>query len=144
MAKFWRSSEFEALNKEWSQKLTEAGFEDCEKEIAGQRVLKQSADYAYRRKECTEIYRESKLTYFMLLAEHLTKEKNFDDESDRLIMSWTAEGWTIKEISRELRRLGKIKHNRDTIRYIRRRYENRWGIKNWKTEQMVSRRVVTR
>lgn len=144
MTKFWRSNEFNALNKEWEQRLTEAGFEDCEKEIAGERVLKQSSDYAYRRQECTEVYRESKLTYFMLLAEHLTKERSFEDESDRLIMTWTADGWTIQEISRELQRLGKIKHNRDTIRYIRRRYENKWGIKIWKLEQMVSRRVAIR
>lgn len=137
----WRSKEFEALQKEWDERLKETGFEDIEKNIGGERVLKQSSDYAYRRKEHTQVYRENKLSYFMLLAEFLAKERNFDDESDRLIMMRTSDGWTIQEISQELKSLGKNKFNRDTIRYIRRRYENRWGIRAWKPEQMVSRKV---
>lgn len=144
MQKWWRSERFEALEREWNQILKETGFEDCEKEVAGTRVLKQTSDYAYRRKETSEITRENKLTYFMLLAQHVSTEKSFSDESDAIIMMLTSNGWNIKEISTELRKLGKAKHNRDTIRYIRRRYEHKWGIKTWKTEEMVSRRVRTR
>ncbi len=142
MAKFWKSGEFKSLEKEWSQKLAEAGFEDAEKEIAGERKLKQAADYAYRRKEHTETYRDAKLTYHSLLSQKL-HDARFDDESDKLIMERTAEGWTIQEISKELKHLKMIKHNRDTIRYIRRRYETRWGIRCWHPKDQVSRKVVT-
>lgn len=144
MQKFWRTERFAELNKEWEEKLKEAGFEDAEEQVGGEKRLKQHSAYAYRRQECTQITRETKLSYFMLLAERVNSERKFDDESDRLIMTRTSEGWTIQEISTELKALGRRKFNRDTIRYIRRRYENRWGIRSWKSEQMVSRRVPTR
>lgn len=158
MAKFWRSSQFESLNQEWEKKLKESGFQDVEKKVGREKVLKQSSDYAYRRREATEIVRDAKLTYFTLLSQWISAEKEFFDpqltltfnpqfeiqNADRLIMERTAEGKTIREISRELKSLGMHKFNRDTIRYIRRRYENKWGIKNWKPEQMVSRRPPIR
>lgn len=159
MPKFWKSREFKNLQKEWEEKLKTSGLEDAEKEVGGERVLRQSADYAFRRKETTEIVRDAKQEYFSLLSEWLHKEKNFEGEikaqpvltglpcekvsSDRLIMERTAEGKSIQEISRELKALGMEKHNRDTIRYVRRRYENKWGIKCWKREDTVSRRVAT-
>ncbi len=144
MAKFWRSNQFRQLNNEWSEILKNTGFQDAEKEIAGERVLKQSSDYAYRRSETVEVVRENKLTYFSLLSEHIAKNPRFDDDSDCLIMTLTAEGHTIREISDELQLKGMRKHNRDTIRYVRRRYEDKWGIKTWTAMEMVSRRVPTR
>ena len=141
MAKNRKRDEKE-LQKKWDRILAETGFEDIEKEIGGERVLKQSADYAFRRKEHTEIYREAKLNYHCLISARLHTTQ-FDDASDRLIMERTAEGRSIQEISAELKNLGWRKHNRDTIRYIRRRYETRWGIKSWKEEDCVSRKVLT-
>jgi hypothetical protein len=130
------------LQKKWDRILAETGFEDIEKEIGGERVLKQSADYAFRRAEHTATYREAKLDYFCLISAKLHTTQ-FDDSSDRLIMERTAEGRSIQEISAELKDLGWRKHNRDTIRYIRRRYEARWGIRSWKEEECVSRKVLT-
>lgn len=161
MAKFWRSSEFKKLQSEWEEKLRQSGFEDAEKEVGGDRVLKQRADYAYRSSTTATI--EAKEEYFQLLSSWVRIETQFDGESffqlplplpgvdplelkrnissDRLIMEMTAAGKNIQEISRELKRRRMEKHNRDTIRYIRRRYEDRWGIRRWTREQMVSRRV---
>lgn len=138
----WQTTRFKELEAEWEKKLAESGFEDAEKKIAGERVLKQSADYAYRRKEHTEEYREAKLAYYSLISQKIHGTR-FDDDSDKLIMEKTAEGWSIQEISRELKHLEMPKFNRDTIRYIRRRYETRWGIRHWKPEEMVSRKVAT-
>lgn len=152
----WKSKEFKKLKKEWEQNLKNSGFVDVEKDIGGDRVLKQSSDYAFRRKETTQDVREAKETYFALLSEWVQKESFEDDvysqltlfkelqniSPDRLIMERTAEGKTIQEISREMKLLGLFKHNRDTIRYIRRRYEDKWGIKSWNKEEMVSRRVL--
>lgn len=145
---FWKSKEFDRVRQEWEQRLKKSGFRDIEKEIKGERVLSQYSDYAYRRKE-TELVRECKLAYFTLLAQHLSVETKFEDEWDQLIMERTAEGYSIKEISEELKSLvpenrERTKHNRDTIRYVRRRYEHRWGIKVWKPEEMQSRKARTR
>ena len=142
MRKFYQSNDFKKLEEEWTQKLAENGFQDAEKKIAGERVLRQSADYAFRRKEHDQIYREAKLEYFSLLSAKMSTAK-FEDQSDRLIMQRTADGKSISEISNELKSLGWKKHNRDTIRYIRRRYETRWGIRHWKPQDMVSRKVLT-
>ncbi len=173
MAKFWKHPAFEALNREWTQRLKEVGFEDCEQEIKGEMRLKESRSslfnyqlYGTRQKTKAvdgkvqkvsghdhfkeESYElafekiESKRRYFELIAQFFSDERWFEDDSDRLIMQRTSEGWTIAEISKELRSLGKFKFNRDTIRYIRRRYENKWGVRHWKPEQMVSRKVPTR
>lgn len=141
------SREFKQLLGEWNKKLEDTGFQDAEKEIAGERVLKQTSDYAFR--ESVEVIREAKLQYFTILAQKISDEREFDDAWDRLIMERTAEGWSIKEISEELKSLKpgdreRTKHNRDTIRYVRRRYEHRWGIKVWLPHQMQSRKVPTR
>ena len=71
-------------------------------------------------------------------------ETEFEDEADRLIMEWTAEGREIKEISIELKKLGMRKSYRNTIRFVRRRYEDKWGIREWKPEEMVSRKTPRR
>lgn len=141
MPKFWTSRQFRELNHEWNIKLAATGFQDAEKEIAGERVLRQSSDYAYRRKETADVVRENKCTYFMLLAQCIHTELNFEDNYDRLVMERTAEGRSIREISEELKSLlpegrQRGKFNRRTIRYIRRRYEDRWGIKTWSQQQM--------
>lgn len=126
-------------------KLKESGFEDIEVRVGNKDALKQRSGYSYRKRgaNISDIIRESKLTYFTLLAEYAARERHFEDESDRLIMTRTAEGKSIGEISKELKDLGRPKYNRDTIRYIRRRYEHKWGIRTWKPEEMVSRRVST-
>lgn len=147
--KFWKSSQFDQLKREWEEKLAQSGFRDAERDIGGERVLRQTADYAFRRRETVAVIRECKLTYFTILAQHLAEERNFADEWDRLIMERTAEGKTIKEISEELRAMipqgrARTKHSRDTIRYVRRRYEHKWGIKVWRKEEMQSRKVRTR
>lgn len=144
--KFWRTNQFETLKAEWEKKLKESGFEDAEADIGGERHLKQRASnpYAHRYRCEEELPRESKLTYFLLIAQMCAREQDFKDTSDRLIMERTSEGWTITEISKELKKRALFKHNRDTIRYIRRRYEAKWGIRIWSREQMVSRRVRIR
>ena len=146
---FWKSKGFEELKREWNGKLEDSGFKDAEKEIAGERVLRQTADYAYRRKETVEVVRECKLSYFTSISHHLSLEKDFADDLDRLIMERTAKGRTIREISDELKALIPIgrertKHNRNTIRYVRRRYENKWGVKIWSQQDMQSRKAPTR
>lgn len=145
MQKFYKTKQFNELKQAWDKILENSGFVDIEKEKNGERVLKTcSMSIFYRRGpkniEITDLIKDHRQSYYQLLAEHVAKELAFEDESDRIIMQRTSEGYKISEISLELKALNKAKFNRDTIRYVRRRYENKWGIKNWKPEQMVSRK----
>lgn len=146
MAKFWKSPEFEAQKKEWEEKLQESGFEDAETEISGERKLKTYTAGSWC-KITTHVQGEAKLKYFMLIAQFVMEERDFDDENDKFIMEKTSDGWSITEISRELRKFpGRLrgKHNRNTIRHVRRRYETRWGIREWATEQMMPKKPPIR
>lgn len=153
MAEFWKIKKLDdKLKKEWEKKLKDSGFNDAEKEINGERVLIENttanskfgilANY----KLAAEVVRENKAEYFRVLYQKFSEEKSFEDSEDRLIMERTAEGRTIKEISDELKeKLSnnrvRSKFNRNTIRYVRRRYENKWGIKKWDQADMMSRQV---
>lgn len=145
MAKFWTSEKFKKLKHKWEEKLKKSGFEDVEKEINGHVTLKSYSScesrYAGIYRFAPTVVREGKEDYYRILSQKVHLELNFEDESDKLIMEWTAEGRKVKDISEELKRLlpdGKqrSKHYRNTIRYVRRRYEDKWGIKSWTEEQM--------
>ena len=144
MAQFWKTKQFKTLERQWEKKLQDAGFKDAEKTVKGERVLITSSVCVYRRRvEPVEEKRTAATEYFSMLSTLFMKEV-FHDESEKIIMELTAEGKKIKEISDILKERGMKKFNRDTIRYIRRRYEHKWGIKQWAPEQMVSRRVSKR
>lgn len=154
MAKFWKSKEFENLKKEWDRKLAETGFEDAEKEVGGEAVLKkisvtsgrEGGVYRHVKGKDRTIEIAEKEEYFRLMAQGFYQEKEFEDELDRLIMERTIEGRPIKEISTELKlklEEGKKsgKFHRNTIRFIRRRYETKWGVRKWSPMEMISRKV---
>lgn len=153
MAKFWTLSEFKNLKAEWDEKLKKSGFVDAEIEVNGFVKLRAHSAYYGRfgnvfRHVKNEETRQARTDYFLRLAQAFQLAE-FEDDLDRLIMERTVEGKTIKEISDEIKSLkppGKerTKHNRNTIRYIRRRYEKKWGIREWKAEQMVSRKAPIR
>jgi len=142
MAKFWKSKEFLEEKAKWDQKLKDSGFVDAEKELSGKSVLIafSSDEGCWKNKGLAR--REEREEYYTALYQCFIKETDFADESDRLIMERTAEGKSKREISDELKEKKQKKHNRDTITYIRRRYENKWGIRKWLPYQMVSRRVT--
>lgn len=144
MLKFWTSKEFQKLNEEWEQKLAESGFKDIEEQVGKDRLLIRNSGLPHRDEEEPGLCMMARQEYFLLLAELFQAEKEFKDESDRLIMERAAEGKTIADTSKELKQLGLPKHNRDTIRYVRRRYEHKWEIKAWKPKDMVSRRKLIR
>jgi len=149
MSKFWQTKQFKDLLGTWNKKLEDSGFEDAEKEVNGETVLKQTSLNEGRfigvYRNASDFDRQEKEEYFRILYQLASQEQNFEDELDKIIMERTAEGKTIKEISDELKSNlpeGKQrgKFNRNTIRYVRRRYESRWGIRVWKREDMISRK----
>jgi len=143
--KFWKSEKFRKLEFEWNAELEKSGFIDVEKSIGETRVLKQSSDYAYRKGGAIE----SKQEYFILLVQCIHDEKEFSDIYDKAIMEFTALGYSIAAISKELRAMvpsnrQRGKFNRNTIRHVRHRYETKWGIRHWADWQMKPHKPPTR
>ncbi len=132
--KYWTTKTFRQLRDKWYLKLDTSGFKDQEKVIAGEPQLSQYASNAYR--QASDVVRDAKLRYYELMAQLMNDNKP-DDEVDLIVMTKWIEGNKIKDISAELKRKGKRCH-RQTIRYIIRKYENRWEVKKWKPEQMRS------
>jgi len=135
---FWKAKKFKELNTEWNKKLKESGFEDLEVETKGERLLKQRAANSYR--QANELERQTRLDYFLLLG-YLAHNTKFDSSFDQLVMLRHSEGKTIKEIVDEISKNG-ISRDRKTIRYIIRRWQMRWGIRNWKLKQMNLKKTV--
>lgn len=136
---------------------------DAEEEGTDERHLKDASDRLHRKErlrnciyrkdsksvELTELVMDTSSRYYQMLSENLHTEKHFDDEFDRVIMEMTADAKSIKEISAVLKKMvpeGKQrgKFNRRTIRYVRRRYEKKWGVREWKPEQMTSSKPRTK
>lgn len=140
MSSFWRESKFKDLKIRWYKALEEDGFEDIE---TLDEELKQPCKNGYQRfSGKSKDLREIKLEYYLRLG-HALQEQGCDHDIDTLIMQRTSEGFSVKEICEELKTI-KSSRNRNTIRWIRRKYENRWGIRKWKPEQMRSARMPSK
>jgi hypothetical protein len=133
--KFWGKSKFKKLQNEWYRKLEESGFKDAEIILSDQNdwpALKQRSMNVYR--QAPDVVRENKTLYFTLLGIHASAEV-FDDHIKQFIMFKRAEGNQIQEISKELQARGERSH-RQTIRYVIRFYENKWGVRKWTQKQL--------
>jgi len=136
MSNFWESDSFKKLQQKWYEKLKKSGFDDAERVVGDELKLKQRATNAYV--QAPRVVRQAKLDYYRALCEYVHREK-FKNEADELIMLRRSEGITIKQISKELKKLG-FKHHRQTIRYVIRKYEHRWNIKKWSLDKLTSKR----
>lgn len=126
--KFWQTQAFKDLEQKWYGKLEEKGFKDEEKTIRGDRVLRQRASNSYR--GASQVEREAKLRYYEILQCYAGREI-FENSVDKLVMERRSNGIKIKDISEELRNK-KEKCHRETIRFIIRRYEIKWGLRKSK------------
>lgn len=129
---FWNKSSFKALQRAWYQRLKDEGFQDAEKLINGRLVLAQSASHPY--KGHNEVTIQEKETYFMELCQCVYNHE-FDDEVDRLVLTWYSQGRKIKEICEDLDQRGELRA-RNTVRFIIRRYEIAWGLRNYRPNQL--------
>lgn len=128
--KFYESSGFKELERQWNEILQADGFQDVERVVAGDRVLAQRSDYSLHQIAATELRAE----YYRLLGQCLHDEM-IESELDRIILSRLADGLKIAAISNELKQLGQRWH-RQTIRFRIRKYENKFGIRKWEEHQL--------
>lgn len=134
--KFYETEKFKKLSQEWEKKLQEDGFLDIEKNGK----IKQHASNCYR--QASAETRRAKEIYFDLLVEFASKEK-FETHKERIIMTSLSEGCTRKQIFKRLQNLG-YKIHYDMLRYIIKRFEYKWGIKNYTPKQMKLKKLPIR
>ena len=127
MEKYYYSQSFLKVQRAWYKKLEKEGFKDAEININGDLRLRQISSHVY--KNSSAIERENKLKYFELLAV-LVNEKTFDNDLDKQVMTLKSLGSKTNEIAQRLKR------HKQTIRYVIRKYENRWGLKKWTPEEL--------
>lgn len=136
--KFWQTEKFNEEKEIWDQKLKDEGFNDIETTSNGERVLKQSA---YKVMHNTNSFNAfMKASYYQILSAHVSRF-NFELKLDHLIMTLRADGISIAEICRRVKKTGMSVH-RDTARCIIRRYEHNWGIRTWAVKQRWPKRAI--
>ena len=116
---------FKNLQTQWYEKLKESGFEDIEKG----KYLKQNSNNCYRQNR-NQTYREAKTSYFELIGQK-SHDEVFPNVVAESIMILRSQGHLINEISSHLEMTKTKPHHRQTIRWIIRYYENKWGIIKW-------------
>ena len=125
--KFWQTKEFKSLQSEWYSRLAASGFVDVERKIGEEDALIQNSANVYR--QAPAVIRDAKQEYFLTIAKNAAEEV-FDKESDFIIMTKHGEGLSIEEIT-DILQAKKLKCHRQTVRYVIRRYEMRWNIKEY-------------
>jgi hypothetical protein len=135
--KYYETLEFKALSKQWEKILEQEGLADAETSVGEKRALRQNASNVYRQMDPTR--REAKELYFQQLGRCLhSVSLSFDNEVDKMVMVLRAQGAKITEICAALIEAGCSRYRR-TVRLIIRKYEDRWGIRNWNPEQLKYR-----
>lgn len=134
LVKFYETKRFKELEAEWEQRLAETGFKDAEKKIGNSRDLKQYAENVYQ-----SARHDARDKYFDLLSECFLKEIFLEHK----IMQDYVAGKRRVEILKELLASG-VSIEYETIRFIIRRYEYRWGIKNYSARQMNLKKLPIR
>lgn len=130
---FWKSPNFKALRDIWYERLKDEGFQDAEKDTGGRMELKQRASAPYRHIKAP-IDQATKEQYYIVVAQ-CVHETEFRNEVDRCILTLHASGWKVCKIIDHLEEMG-ITRNRNTIRYLIRRFEAKWGIRSYNRKQL--------
>lgn len=133
--KFYQTTEFKQLSKDWEKRLEEEGLGSVEKTVGTGLALRQNSSNVYRQMD--PVRREAKETYFRRLSQCL-QTAAFDSGVDRIVMVLRAQGTKIVEICTHLAKMGMRRYRR-TVRLIVRKYEHRWRVRTWKPEQLVYR-----
>lgn len=122
------------LQRHWYKRLADEGFEDIEHLFNGEVVLKERADYRYRRIDPDE--RLAREEYFRAIGQMANDdETKFKNEVYRFVMIRHADGIAVNLISKGLIAIGK-KRNPQAIRYIIRRHEMMWKVRCYNRKEL--------
>lgn len=129
---YWRTKHFKAIQTEWYEKLKDDGFDDAEELIGEEMMLRQIAAHPYRGMDDLGI--TTKKAYYRFLSQRV-QETQFESSIDYLILSLFSEGTKIHSIVKALEAVGD-RRCRGTIRYTIRKWEMRWGLREYSLKQL--------
>lgn len=139
--------QFEALQREWYQKLADSGFDDAEVLVNGEMHLVHRSFQLFftrpwKKKRKFSVDEINQIAdYYMALRGFVEcPETEFRNEIDKIVMSKHAEGSKIKDIWLELKAYGKTR-DRYSIRIIIRRYEMAWGLRCYTRKQLHRKEI---
>lgn len=100
---FWSTKEFEAERSKWEKRLEESGFEDAERFVTGEYLLKQFHQGVFKRAHEENPHGvENKAEYYRLAGQFLHSHK-FDSKKEALIWQLHAEGLPRRVILQKLK-----------------------------------------
>lgn len=126
--RFWERPDFVAMQSEWYSHLAASGFEDAERMVGTEPMLRQFSG------ELTGDRHDERRDYFTVLSQ-CVHVYSFAREVDRIIMAMRAEGAKITHICEELRRRGEHRDRR-AVRFRIRVYEMEWGLRKYTPKQL--------
>lgn len=104
--KFYETTEFKRLKKEWDRKLAASGFDDIEKNdtenIVTNEIIKTGENMYMHYVDFVE---NAGLDYYQF-CHQILREFNFKRELDRVVFELYTEGRTVREISSDLESKG--------------------------------------
>lgn len=127
---FWKSSTFKALQQAWYQRLRDEGFDDAEEMVGEDLELKDERRFGHR----DERRAERNADYFNAISKKM-HETVFRNDVEQLILTRHCEGEKAVTICQELQSRGTPRH-RHAIRFIVRRYEAMWSLREWTPSQL--------
>lgn len=126
--------EFKALQRHWYKLLEDSGFQDIEHFKNGHLVLKETI--RDRLKHISFLKMKVQEEYYHLMTYKVLDESTkFKSETDKYILTRYIDGVHINQIIEELMAKG-LSKNRDTIRFMIRRYELEWGINHYDNKEL--------
>lgn len=143
--KFFETNEFKKLQDVWYGALKDNGFKDREDLDNSFVAPFNETRYSFRHhiKDHKFIHEtiDAKLNYYLLIGQQ-TLQEEFKNPRDELIMSLVADGFGNKDIGLRIKEHG-YKCHRKTIMFVIRRFEKKWGIRDWQMNQLTSNRVTS-
>lgn len=125
--KFWKTKEFEKLEKKWYDKLKKSGFEDAEKTVAGEKLLKKFAkSLTYFPQVNSIVVREGRAYYYQM-AEQKANAATYSEDWHKTVMLKHAEGLNNVEISKELMKQ-KVSKTRQQVAAVIKKYMSDWQV----------------
>lgn len=129
-----QKNELIRLQETWYKKLEDLGFKDIEKKKGDDWVLSEGSSRLYERLDPLSL--KIREEYYEWLYRVVSSEQTiFRNDVDRFILCRHAEGIRIKQMVAELLSRG-TPRNRNSVRFIIRRYELAWGLKRWNLKEL--------
>ena len=134
--KYWQTQEFLALQKAWYERLNNIGFKDVESKLDGfDPILKELSDKVHRYRYRSKM--ENHAEYFRVMLDKACQSV-YDSEIDKIILNMFADGKRYKDIYDFLASQGN-RRCLNTLRFTVRKYEVRWGVKEYSPRELNKR-----